>query len=236
MPTGGCWFPLNPKSGDGELAYILGQTRPRLVLHEPAVAGHLPPAQADGVYVVVPDEVAFLHQVFALADGHTVDRSGGAANRDAEIVYTSGSTGKPKGVVLSHRSLLADAFALGQWFGFTEEDWFLTVCPLFHNSGQIFTTLTPLWCGAVTTSVRSEVGMLRVWHFVDRFEVRWSLVVNAYLGLSVSRPGRSAKGTLRGVLSGGSRLSPDLIDAFESTFGTRVYQVFGLTETIRVDL
>jgi acyl-CoA synthetase (AMP-forming)/AMP-acid ligase II len=232
--------PLNPKSGQEEFTYILDQTEPGLVLYDPAAADRLALDVLAERAVALTDEERFLSDT--LDDGRTAAAEGTGygstdpadGERDAEIVFTSGSSGRPKGVVLSHRSLLADSFALGQRFAVTAEDRFLTVCPLFHNSGQVFTTLTPLWCGAVTTAVRSEIGMVKFWAMVDRFQPHWTLVVNAFLGLLLSRGGRSDAGSLRGLLSGGSRLSPELIDDFEAAFNLPVHQVFGLTETTSV--
>ena len=61
----------------------------------------------------------------------------------AEIVYTSGTTGNPKGVELSHRNLISNSKGIFESFNFTNKDKFLTITPLFHNSGQLFTTLSP---------------------------------------------------------------------------------------------
>lgn len=159
----------------------------------------------------------------------------GAAQDDAEIIFTSGSTGRPKGGVLSHHALLSNSLALARAYDIGPDDRFLTACPLFHNSGQIFTVLSPAWLGAETVIARSEVALLKLRDMVEKFGITWSLVVNAYLALLADKSGVAPfPDGFRGILSGGSRLSASLIEKFEAMYGTRVYQVYGLTETTSI--
>lgn len=235
IAAGRVLVPVNPKSSAAEAHHILTATAPALILADPAEAPLVAGASAD---VALVENEAFVAE---LLDRGRSDRGAhvpvaAGPESDAEIVFTSGSTGRPKGVVLSHRALLSNAFALGRLFRFTGAESFLTACPLFHNSGQLFTTLTPLWCGAVTTPVRSEVAMLRFWSIIEQFDITWTLVVNAYLAmLARNAPTDHAHRTpLRGVLAGGSRLPAELIERFESSFGVPVHQVYGLTETTSI--
>jgi acyl-CoA synthetase (AMP-forming)/AMP-acid ligase II len=225
--------PVNPRSGLSELDHILMATSPRLILVEASVAGRLHPVTAGRPSIVLDNQPRFIREML-LRPAVAPEPGDPTPEADAEIVFTSGSTGLPKGVVLAHRSLLADAFGLCQRFGFGPEESFLTVCPLFHNSGQLFTTLTALWCGATTTCVRSDLAMLRFWPLVDRHEPTWTLVVNAYLALLAQAPDGPERHSLRGVLAGGSRLSADLIRSFEHRFSIPVYQTYGLTETTSI--
>ncbi|MEU7049791.1 acyl--CoA ligase [Streptomyces lavenduligriseus] len=230
--------PLNPKLGAGEIGGILARTAPAILIHEAAAASRVPDGVHPAHVVPVADQGAFMESILALGgDGRLssrMDLADADPGRDAEIVFTSGSSGPPKGVVLPHRSLLSDSFALGGWFGIGREDTFLTACPLFHNSGQVFTTLTPLWSGGRTTAVRSEVAMLRFWPTVAKFAPTWTLVVNAYMALLAERPQDAVPTGLKGLLSGGSRLDGELIARFETAFSVPVHQVYGLTETTSV--
>jgi acyl-CoA synthetase (AMP-forming)/AMP-acid ligase II len=219
--------PLDPNLATAEMNYVLKRSEPTLMLYDEAIADRLPEVAGAAP---VADQLSFVDRMKAM-DGLW---PGGRADsgRDAEIVFTSGSTGAPKGVVLSHRALLSDSFALGGLFGFTGEESFLTVCPLFHNSGQLFTTLTPLWCGGRTTAVRSDVAMLRFWRTVAEVGCDWTLVFSAYLALLTTKAAAEARPSkLAGVLSGGSRLDGQSIERFESAIGVPMYQVYGLTET-----
>lgn len=221
--------PLNPRSGAAELAALLAHAQPALVLGSAPAATRA----GDGLpWMTIDDSGVFMSRVLAAGQTYqgamTPDLDDGSA--DAEIVYTSGSTGAAKGVVLSHRALLANSLAMVKWAQAGEDDVFLNVIPLFHAGGQGFPTLTPLWAGGRSVCVRSETALVRFWDYVDRFEPTWTLVVNAYLASLAERPRRPAVPCLKGVLSGGSALSPELIHRFEGTFGIPVYQVYGMTE------
>jgi acyl-CoA synthetase (AMP-forming)/AMP-acid ligase II len=229
--------PLNPKSGQAELDYILEQTKPALVLFDPTVESRMSTSSA-GTATAIADERELLGAILAqgatAAGLRTETGDAALAEADAEVVFNPDANGTLKGAVLSHRAILASAFALGHRFGFTSDDSFITVCPLHRVSGQGLTTLTPLWCGSATTAVRSEFGFLRFWQLVERFSPNWTLVVNAFLGQALAGTEGRAGTSLKGVLSGGSKLSPELIDEFEEAFGVPVYQTYGLAETASV--
>lgn len=221
--------PLNPKSGAVELDTLLAHAQPSLVFGRPATSAKL---QQPVSWIDTDREEALLADILARGSANPAPLTpqDGSGAQEAEIVYTSGSTGTPKGVVMSHRSLLSPAAALARWADAGKDDLFLNVNPLFHIGGQVFPTLTPLWSGGQTVCVRSEAAMVRFWTYVDRYDPTWTLVVNAYLAHLVEQPERPTATRLKGVLAGGSPLSPELIHRFESTFGLPVFQVYGMTE------
>ncbi|WP_282795808.1 acyl-CoA synthetase [Streptomyces sp. CC224B] len=126
--------PLNPRSGERELAHILGDSEPSLVLAAPG--DDLPPALA---------AVARL-DVAATAPPGTAAPAPRAvpAGAPALIVYTSGTTGPPKGVVLPRRALSATLDALADAWQWTGDDVLVHGLPLFHVHGLILGVLGPL--------------------------------------------------------------------------------------------
>jgi long-chain acyl-CoA synthetase len=222
--------PLNPKSGEAELDGLLGHAQPALTLGRAATAAKL---QQRVNWLAVEDGEALVAEILARGSayhGHLTARDTSGA-QEAEIVYTSyAATGAPKGVVLSHRSLLCPSLALARWADAVEDDVFLNVSPWFGAGGQVFPMLTPLWCGGQTVCVRSEAAMARFWTYVNRYRPTWTLAVPAYLAYLLEREERPEASRLKGVLSGGSPLHPDLIRRFERTFDLPVYQVYGMTE------
>ncbi|MER7206245.1 AMP-binding protein [Streptosporangium sp. NPDC000239] len=233
VASGRVLVPLNPKAGAAELETLLTHCGPALVLGREATAVKL---RRRPEWIGTDDEESLLTGLLARGEayGRRPILSGGDGAADAEIVYTSGSTGTPKGVVLSHRSLLSGSRSLAGWARAGQDDVFLNVGPLFHAGGQVFPTLTPLWCGGRTVCVRPEAALARFWTYVDRYEPTWTLVVNAYLAHLVERPERPVAGRLKGVLAGGSPLAVELIHRFEATFGLPVHQVYGMTETASI--
>lgn len=60
------------------------------------------------------------------------------------IQYTSGTTSFPKGVMLSHRSMLANAFFSGARIGFRIADRYHSARPFFHVAGTTLSILSSL--------------------------------------------------------------------------------------------
>lgn len=106
--------PLNPKIGERELAHILSDSAPDLV---------------------IDDE---------LPSGPEVDLPEPDGEAPALIVYTSGTTGPPKGVVLPHRALASNLDALAEVWQWTADDVVVHGLPLFHVHGLGLGVLGPL--------------------------------------------------------------------------------------------
>ncbi|GAA3058987.1 AMP-binding protein [Streptomyces roseofulvus] len=124
--------PLNPRSGERELAHILGDSAPDLVLAGPD--DELPAALGGLPRVDVP------------LDGP----AGPPLSRDVDpeatalVVYTSGTTGPPKGVLLSRRAVAASLDALAEAWSWTADDVLVHGLPLFHVHGLVLGILGPL--------------------------------------------------------------------------------------------
>ncbi|MFE2750614.1 acyl-CoA synthetase [Actinosynnema sp. NPDC059335] len=106
--------PLNPKVGERELAHILADSAPDLVVDDELPSG--PPVE-------LPEP-----------DGEA----------PALIVYTSGTTGPPKGVVLPRRALATNLDALARAWAWTADDVVVHGLPLFHVHGLGVGVLGPL--------------------------------------------------------------------------------------------
>ncbi|GLY41312.1 fatty-acyl-CoA synthase [Amycolatopsis sp. NBRC 101858] len=123
--------PLNPKIGERELAHILADSEPQLVLAEPGV--ELPAGLADLPRLDIP---------LTGAGAELAPEPDPEA--PALIVYTSGTTGPPKGVVLPRRSIATTLDALEDAWGWTDGDVLVHALPLFHVHGLILGILGPL--------------------------------------------------------------------------------------------
>ncbi|MGC3982796.1 MAG: class I adenylate-forming enzyme family protein [Steroidobacteraceae bacterium] len=222
--------PLNPISGKDELGYMLDLAQCGAIFFDPE---HVRTSDfGDTKAIRISNHAEFLNECVCASPG--LERQGASSAYEGfvgEVVFTSGSTGRPKGAVLSEQNLISNARALAEVYELSESDRFLTVCPLFHNSGQLFSTLACALVGASTVAIKSDVGMLHFWHYADKYQAHWSLGMVSFLALLNSRPNSSNNSTkMRGLLTGGSVINAALIRQFETRFDVPVRTVYGLTE------
>jgi Acyl-CoA synthetases (AMP-forming)/AMP-acid ligases II len=141
------FVPINPYSSSEEIDYILSDADPKLVIYDYNLKKNVEKVNSPVRLYRIKEHSEFIDSISSIifcGESQPENHSEQTPEMPAQIVYTSGTTGNPKGVVLSHENLLEDSFCIGQNFGFSSDDRFLTVTPLFHNSGQISTTLGPL--------------------------------------------------------------------------------------------
>jgi malonyl-CoA/methylmalonyl-CoA synthetase len=123
--------PVNPKTGERELAHIVADSAPAGVLAAPGTP--LP----EGLRPVPRWDVT-------LDAGTSGPLPEPGAEAPALIVYTSGTTGAPKGVVLPHRAIASTLDAVAEAWQWTGDDVLVHALPLFHVHGLILGVLGPL--------------------------------------------------------------------------------------------
>ncbi|MEX3777264.1 non-ribosomal peptide synthase/polyketide synthase [Pseudomonas sp. MYb118] len=100
LKAGGAYVPLDPDYPAERVAYMLEDSRARVLISESAVAQHL---------TVASDTQVLLMDAAQAWSGYPQHAPLSRATPDnlAYVIYTSGSTGKPKGVAIAHRNVLA---------------------------------------------------------------------------------------------------------------------------------
>ena len=113
LKAGGAYVPLDPAYPQDRLAFMLEDSRARVLLTQSRLVEKL--SSFTGDVVVLDSEPAG-----AEGESEQAPRSGVTPENLAYVIYTSGSTGKPKGVMLAHGGVAA----LFRWTveAFTEEE------------------------------------------------------------------------------------------------------------------
>jgi long-chain acyl-CoA synthetase len=162
----------------------------------------------------------------------------------AVILYTSGTTGHPKGAELTHANMLLNAIASHDVLtagrkGGLEQDVALVTLPLFHSTAQTCQmnsgfyggfrlVLLPRFDPATVLKTIVDEGV-EFWIGVPT--MYWALL--DYAASAKVNPEEIGK-HLRICVSGGAPMPVDVMRRFESTFGVRVLEGYGLSETAPV--
>lgn len=162
----------------------------------------------------------------------TVEPHRGESDTPAMTIYTSGTTGKPKGAMISNGNILSNLEMIDEVLVPEGDDKFLCVLPLFH----VFALN-----GVLNGAIRNQVPVVLHTKFETADAIQ-SLVedgVTIFAGVPtmyfyiLKHPGvEDVKfESLRFCLSGGAAMPVEVMKQFEETFGTEIYEGFGLTET-----
>jgi malonyl-CoA/methylmalonyl-CoA synthetase len=220
--AGAAAVPLNPKSGGKELAHIVADSAPALLLAAPG-------AELPGVV----GELERL-DVDASASGAVPEDT--ASDEDpALVVYTSGTTGPPKGAVLPRRAVAATLDALADAWRWTADDVLVHGLPLFHVHGLVLGTLGPLRRGG---SVR-HLGRFATEGVARELNAGATMlfgVPTMYHRIAEALPQdpelAKALAGARLLVSGSAALPVHDHERIAAATGRRVIERYGMTETL----
>jgi malonyl-CoA/methylmalonyl-CoA synthetase len=214
--------PINPKAGERELAHIVADSAPALLLTAPGT--ELPP-QLAGLPVLEVD----------------LSARGGAPPAEpppeapAVIVYTSGTTGPPKGVVLPRRAISSNLDALADAWEWTGDDVLAHALPLFHVHGLILGVLGPLRLGGAVHHLERFSSEAMAAELAGPATMMFGVPTMYHrLAADAERDPEVARGVgqARLLVSGSAALPAADHERIAATTGQRVVERYGMTESL----
>jgi fatty-acyl-CoA synthase len=241
---------LNIRLPAAQLQHIVNDAEDKIIIVDaslvPVLASMASAFKTVEQYVVVGDvDVSALEQATGNRPVHRYDQLLAASEGSfdwpeldersaAAMCYTSGTTGDPKGVVYSHRSAFLHALGTQSraCTGPVEGDRTLMVVPMFHVNawgapyGSLLSGSSLLMPGphmtpaALVDFLEAERATLAM-----AIPTIWAgiLQVGAQRQLDLS--------SLRLGTSGGAAMPRSVMEAFETQYGVRIVQGWGMTET-----
>jgi long-chain acyl-CoA synthetase len=232
LRAGAVVVPMNVLLKAREVGFYLADPQVKLLFawHGFIEAAEAGAKAAGGVDVVSvePGEiegVIFAHE----PDEDVADRAG---DDTAVILYTSGTTGKPKGAELTHDNLRNNVSVAVGLFDLGVGDVIFGGLPLFHSFGQTCTMNAAICCGATVTLLpRFDPG--KALEILERDACTIFEGVPTMFGALLHHPDRADYdvSSLRCCASGGASLPVEVLHGFETCFGCKVLEGYGLSET-----
>jgi carnitine-CoA ligase len=240
---------VNPRGSAAELAGLIHQVEPRLLVTDMEVTAQVAAARQDGgpadggwrpatpfppvvdVGTLVP---AGWNSPAAMADAARSARLPGAGvgpDDLAVLIPTSGTTGQSKLVMQTHRAYAMAGEGFPFWMELTAADRMLTTLPLFHVNAPAYTVMGSLACGAglVLAGRFSASGFLDIArrHGATEFNA-----IGAMLEILMRQPERpdDADSPLRLCYTGPAP-ERDRQLAIERRFGLRIVVGYAMSES-----
>jgi fatty-acyl-CoA synthase len=229
---------LNPLAAAAELEDLMIRSRVEAAFYVPSLRGFETGEVARRAAASVPGlrllvELPAEARAVADAIGPQLSTAGPApvATDIAQLPFTSGTTSAARGVLLSQRAVTANAWFHAERLGVRQGDAWLSSLPYFHAGGSVLLNLGCLAAGATQVSLTSFDPDRYLAAMVEH-RVAYVGAVPTMLAAMLLRPNLSELKfpALRGILSGGSLVPPDLAERTEAAFGSEVLIVYGQTE------
>jgi malonyl-CoA/methylmalonyl-CoA synthetase len=213
VKMGVIFVPINILYREREVAHIVGDAEPKLVVTETELSRLKAEAEQMPTSFVGPK----------------LDEDAAAA-----LVYTSGTTGASKGAVLTHGNFAANARNLGDAWRIAESDRFLLALPLFH----VHALGNGLHCWLVSGC---RMRLLERFEHASAAKTMREFRPTLFFGVPtmyvrlLETPREAAReigAGMRLFVSGSAPLAAQAFEQFRDLFGHVILERYGMTETL----
>jgi long-chain acyl-CoA synthetase len=233
---GAVFNPINFRLQGEEVAFILSDAAPKVVLFEKAVEP-----------VVSSIETRFPHTAFWFIDKETPQYAASyhkkvkaaapkavqaqvEENDDYAIMYTSGTTGRPKGVLHKHRNIVEQSLIVIGATKLGANDIGLVTAPMFHCA-ELHCAFLPRIHAGGSNVILHQFHPKKVLELIDSERITkffaaptmWNMILQEKLeDYDIA--------SLEIGLYGAAPMAPSLVHACHDRLGLKLVQAYGMTE------
>jgi len=242
--TGIIMVPLNFRLAVPELAYILRDSAPEILIYSPEFAGKVGEIRAAGVVIAqtfrlgdtgAQGDPSFADYVEGFEAVEPVEILGVDLADPLFIMYTSGTTGDPKGAVLSHQNILFGAIHSLLGYGVDRSYKSLVVAPLFHI-GALAASVTPIVYAGGSLQISSFYSASETLKTICREKINYMFAVPVMYQMIADTPEwkDADLSHVHFFISGGAPIPLAVIRKYQDEKGVGFVQGYALTETGRL--
>lgn len=162
--------------------------------------------------------------------GRWLDLPATGDREEAALLFTSGSAGEPKGVVLTHRNIIGNIAQIGAILAQVDLHSILGCLPVFHSFGFTVTLWWPMLSGPRVVTFPSPLDTPKLAEIIEKHHVELLLTTPTFLRSYLRKARPEQLRSLKLVVTGAEKLPVDLIADFETKFGIKICEGYGMTE------
>ena len=234
LRAGAVVVPLNPRYGESEVEYHVGDSDAKLLFawHQFSEAAETGAGKHD--VEMIPVEPEKFEEILADAEPYSEIEE---RERDdaAVILYTSGTTGQPKGAVLTHGNVAKSTEVATTLVEMSEDDVILGALPFFHVFGQACGLNAATKLGACVALI-PKFDPKATLEAIQRDGVTIFEGVPTMYSAVLNFDDREDYDTssLRAAIAGGQAMPVEVMEKFDKAFGLEVLEGYGLSETCAI--
>jgi long-chain acyl-CoA synthetase len=240
--------PINPALSKGDVQFILASCKPALIVASVSCADSIRGFHTDVVGLMIAHEAvkdpngSDQIRIDALGEAREFVPLETADREDlAVIMYTSGTSAKPKGLAHKLGRMFRNASAFASAQGIDQDSRFYLTLSMAYMGGLYNLLILPFLCGAsvVVDHVFDARSSLHFWDKAMSHKVNalWlaPTVLSILLRMDRGRTGEEfCRSSVRHTFVGFAPLPLKVKDEFESRYGVRLVENYGLSETLFV--
>jgi malonyl-CoA/methylmalonyl-CoA synthetase len=234
LRSGLVFVPINTANTAHEVEHFLRDSKPRLVVIDPAKRAGVEPLARDlGIAVETLDaqgEGSLTARVRNVStSAAALERFDGGAL--ASIIYTSGTTGRSKGAMLSRGNLASNAAVLAKAWRFSSDDVLQHVLPLFHIHG-LFVAINTVLASGSSLLLMSKIDAASTLEHMRSATVFMGVPTHYTRLLQHAGLSRETTAGMRLFVSGSAPLLAETHEEFRRRTGHVILERYGMSETL----